>query len=115
MEAHLQILLRTLCAHVYADVAPPGVESPYVVWQGIGGESINALDNSAPGTRNTLMQVSVWAKSRLEATTLSRAIETALRGSASFTASPSGEPLSTYEPDTQLHGSIQRFSIWASG
>ena len=115
MEANLQALLLTLCPRVRADVAEEGTQAPYVVWQGLGGESINALDNSAPGTRNTLMQISVWAKSRMEASTLSRAIEAALRGASAFTATPMGEPHSIYELGTKLYGSIQRFSIWADG
>jgi len=114
IESNLQALLMTLCPRVRADVAEVGLAAPYVVWQAIGGPSINALDNSLPGQRRVYMQVSVWAKSRQEADTLSRAAEAAMRAAPHFIATPSGEAMSTHEPDTKLYGSIQRFSIWGN-
>lgn len=113
MEADLNTLLKTKCPRVFADVAVEGTALPYVTWQGIGGESLGYLDNTAADKRHTLMQVSVWSQSRLQASTLIREIEVAMRASQDFTATPQGEPLSTYEPDTKLHGSIQRFLIWS--
>ena len=114
MESDLSTLLKTICPRVYPDLAPVGTVTPYVTWQAIGGESIRFGDGSAPDKRNTLMQINVWSKTRLEALTLIRQIEDALCASAAFVATPQGEPLSTYEPDTLLYGSIQRFGIWAS-
>ncbi|WP_313082554.1 DUF3168 domain-containing protein [Pulveribacter sp.] len=112
IEANLQTLLLTLCPRVRADVAEDGLAAPYVVWQAIGGEPINALDNSLPGQRRLYMQVSVWAKSRMDATGLAQAIEASMRAAPVFVATPSGEAMSTHEPDTKLYGAIQRFSIW---
>jgi hypothetical protein len=71
------------------------------------------VDNTAPDKRNTYMQVSVYSTTRLEALALVRAAEAALCGSATFVATPQGEPMTTYEDDTTLYGAIQRFSIWA--
>ena len=114
MEADLNTLLKTKCPRVFLDVAPSGTTLPYVTWQGLGGESAGFLDNTAADKRNTLMQINVWSKTRLEALTLIRQVEDALCASASFVATPQGEPLSTYEPDTLLYGCIQRFEIWAT-
>lgn len=114
MEADLNALLKTKCPRVFADVAAEGTAPPYVTWQGIGGESLGYLDNTAADKRHTLMQVSVWSQSRVQASTLIREIEDAMRASPEFTATPQGEPLSTYEPDTKLYGSIQRFLIWSA-
>lgn len=113
MEASLNALLREKCPRVFADVAEEKTPAPYVVWQGLGGESLGFLDNTAGDKRNTLMQVSVWAASRIQATTMCREIEDAMRASSAFIASPQGEPYSTHEPDTKLHGSVQRFLIWS--
>ena len=114
MEADLHTLLKTKCARVFPDVAPSGTTLPYVTWQGIGGESVGFLDNTAGDRRNVLMQVNVWSSTRLQALQMAREIEDAMRASAAFVATPLGEPLSTYEPDVPVYGTLQRFSIWAA-
>ena len=114
MESTLDALLKTVCARVFPDIAPSGTDTPYATWQGIGGETIRFIDNTAGGKRDTLMQVSVWSKTRSEALTLIRQIEDLLCASPSFQCRPEGEPVSVYEDDTLLYGSIQRFSILAN-
>lgn len=114
MEADLSALLKTKCPRVFPDVAPSGTTLPYVTWQGIGGESLSFLDNTAGDKRHTLMQVNAWSSTRLQALQMAREIEDAMRASAAFVASPLGEPLSTYEPDVPVYGTLQRFSIWAA-
>lgn len=114
MEADLNAMLKAICQRTFPDIAPEGTAAPYITWQGLGGESARFMDNTAADKRNTLMQINVWSKTRLEALTLIRQIEDALCASAAFVATPQGEPLSTYEPDTLLYGSIQRFGIWAA-
>ena len=112
MEADLHALLKTICPRTFPDVAPSGTALPYVTWQALGGESIYALNNTPIDKRHTLMQVNVWSASRLQSTTMARDIEAALAASSTFTATPSGEPISVYEDDTKLYGAIQRFAIW---
>lgn len=114
MESDLSALLKTLCPRVFPDLAPVNTTAPYVTWQGLGGESARFMDGTAAPKRNTYMQINVWSKTRMEALTLIRAIEESLCTSTVMTVSPEGEPLSTYEPDTQLYGCIQRYSIWAN-
>lgn len=114
METDLVALLKAHCQRTYPDVAPAGTALPYVTWQGIGGESIGFLDNTAGDKRKTLMQVSVWSATRLQAQELVRAIEDEMRAASAFVCTPMGEPLSTYEPDVLTYGAIQRFHIWSS-
>lgn len=113
METQLVALLKTICPRVYPDLAPANAATPYVTWQAIGGESLRYGDNTAPDKRNTLMQIDVWAKTRMEATTMIRQIEDAICSSA-WQAEPHGESRSTYESDTLLYGSSQDFDIWAT-
>ena len=114
LESDLSTLLKTVCPRVFADVARLGTAKPWVTWQALGGRTLRNLDNTAADKRNTLMQISVWATSRLEANTLMRSIEDALCASATLTVRPEGEPLSTYEEDTLLYGALQRFSIYSN-
>lgn len=114
MESDLQTLLLTQCPRVYADIAPEGVARPYVTWQSVGGEPLGYLDNTEADKRHTLMQIDCWATSRLAALTLVRGIETAMRTSSAFQATPQGEAINKYEQDTQLFGSLQRFEIYAA-
>lgn len=114
MESDLVTLLKTVCPRVYPDVAPAGTVAPFMAWQGLGGESLRFVDNTAPDKRNTYMQVSVYSTTRAEALALIRAAETALCASAALIVKPQGEPLATYEDDTKLYGEMQRFSIWAT-
>lgn len=114
MEGDLNTLLKTICPRTFPDVAPSGTVAPFIVWQGLGGESLRFVDNTAPDKRNTYLQVSVYSTTRLESLNLIRAAEEALCASPAFVAKPQGEPIATYEDDTTLYGAIQRFSIWAN-
>lgn len=114
MEADLYALLHAVCERVYPDIAPQGTALPYVTWQGLGGEDVTFADGSATDKRFPLIQVDAWSATRLEALTLIRSIEAAMRASAAFVAVPQGEPISTTEPGTQLRGCIQRFEMVAT-
>ena len=114
LESDLSALLKTLCPRVFPDLAPINTTLPYVTWQALGGESARFLDGTAADKRNVYLQVNVWAKTRLESLALIRAIEDALCMSATLTARPEGEAISTYESDTLLYGSLQRYSVWAA-
>lgn len=114
MEADLVTLLKTVCPRVFPDVADIGTPPPFIAWQLLGGESLRALDNTAFDKRNSYVQVSVYATTRMGCMNLIRSAEEAMCASAAFTCRPMGEPLATYEPDTKLYGAIQRFSIWSA-
>ena len=113
-ESDLSTLLKTICVRTFPDVAPSGTAAPFIAWQGLGGESLRFVDNTAPDKRNSYVQVSVYSLTRAESLNKIRAAEEAMCASTAFTCIPMGEPLATYEPDTKLYGAIQRFSIWAA-
>lgn len=114
MEASLQTLLLAICPRVFPDVAPNNTAKPWVTWQALGGESLGYLDNTAADKRQTLMQINAWATTRMQALQIIRDIETLMRASGAFIASPQGEAISVYETDTLLYGCIQRFEIFAT-
>lgn len=113
-ESNLNTLLKTLCPRVAPVKVELGTAKPYVTWQPLGGESLRFLDNTAADQRNIFLQVNVWSYTLAESMTLIRQIEDTLCESTLFTASPEGELMSVFEGDTNLHGCVQRFSIYAA-
>lgn len=110
IEAQIYGALSSLVSgQVFPDVAPTGTAGPYMTWQQIGGRVINPVANEAPGKRNAVIQVNVWAATRLQAVNLALQAEDALRG---LGARPQAASISIYEQDTGLYGTIQDFSIW---
>lgn len=107
-------LLATLVGgRIFPDLAPAGVEAPFIVYQQVGGQAPSFLENDVPSKKNGRFQLNVWARTRQEATTLGGAIEAALVAANEIQARPLSAPLYRYEMDTQLRGSTQDFSVWS--
>lgn len=114
MESDLTALLKGLCPRVYPDVAPISTVRPYVTYQAIGGRSLRWLNGQPADKRHTMVQINVWSDTRLGALQLVRSIEDALCGATVFNAQPDSEPVSEHEPDLDLYGSRQDFSIYSA-
>lgn len=112
IEEILFALLGPLFAgRVYPDTTPDEPTFPLAIYQQVGGQAIAYVDKTLPDHRHSRMQVAVWSRDRLEASTLARQIERAIIGSP-LVAQAYGAPVSTYEGDLKLYGSIQHFGIW---
>ncbi|WP_070217824.1 MULTISPECIES: DUF3168 domain-containing protein [unclassified Janthinobacterium] len=107
-----QTLRALVDGRVYPDMAPAGSVKPYIVYQQVGGASVNFLDPTMPSKRNSWMQVCAWAEARVEASSLIERVELALRGAAGMQVAVQGAPVSTYDDVTQLRGARQDYSIW---
>ncbi len=114
LETAIDTLLKTICVRTFPDVAKAGTDSPYVTWQVIGGASVNYVDDAIPDIENAIVQVSVWSTRRLEANDMMRQVEDAIRTSPAFSGRPVSQPNGTYEEHVELHGAIQRFTIWSA-
>lgn len=99
---------------VFPDVAPIGTTRPYVTYQQIGGRSIAFMDKTLPSKKNGYFQINVWADTRATAASLTLQIDSELRLSALFQAAPQSEPIADQDPDLNLYGTIQDWSIWSS-
>lgn len=97
---------------VFPDIAPEDTARPYITWQQVGGEPVNFVDGAVPSKKNARVQVNVWGVTRLEVSTIAAQIEDALRGIVALQTTVLGAPISSYEPDTKLKGSMQDFSFW---
>jgi CO dehydrogenase/acetyl-CoA synthase beta subunit len=96
---------------VYPDIAPQGAAYPFALFQQVGGEVPTSFCEGVSARRNGRFQFWVWAKTRNQASTLMRAIETTLTAST-FRAVPLGALVARYEDITDTYGAQQDFSIW---
>jgi hypothetical protein len=111
-EADVDTLVKSVCPRFFMDFAPVGTARPYVTAQQVGGSVINPLANDPPGSRNSELQINVWANSRREAMMVSRAIEDAMRAATAFIARPVGAAVAVADPDVPVYGARQDFSCW---
>lgn len=111
-EAHVFTALQALVSgRCYPDVAPSGAALPRIVYQQVGGRSVNYTEGTLPDHENARMQVACWAETREAATALARQAEAALLA-ANLQCEPLGARVSVHEPDTGLRCARQDFSIW---
>jgi hypothetical protein len=113
VEAAIFVTLKALVANrVYRDLAPQTVTAlPRITFQQVGGQAINFLAG-VPSKKNAVFQINVWAATRDAAAALSRQVEDAMRGAATVQVSVNAAPVAVWEPDTELYGTRQDFSIW---
>lgn len=110
VEGLVAALLRPLVAgRVYNDVAPAGVELPYIVIERAGGRWQGYLEGTPPETRHARMQVDVVGRTRAEASALAQGVEDAF---VAANHEPLGGPVSQHDPVTGLYGTTQDFSVW---
>ena len=100
-------------ASVYPDVAPMTAVPPYATYQQVGGESLSYMGREVPSKKNGRFQITVWAKTRLQASALAISIENAFLQAEAFQATPLGSPIAAYEDGTNFYGTHQDFSVWS--
>lgn len=115
VEADIYTLLQGFVGgRAFPDVAPFSTVRPYITYQQVGGEVINYTDAQLPDKQNGFFQINVWATSRAAAAALSLQVDAALRAASAFQAEPQSAPIATHDPDLDLYGTIQDFSIWSA-
>lgn len=115
VEADLFNAIKGLVSNrAYPDVAPVGTAKPYLVFTQAGGVSVTFLENAVPDKKNGRFQIGVWATTRAQAASIALQVESAIVTSTTFQGKPLDAPVSVYEADTQLYGSLQDFSIWST-
>lgn len=114
-EAALVPLLTGLVAgRIYPDVAPSGAGLPRIVYQQVGGKTINYTEGTLPDKENARMQVVCWASTRAAAIALAKQVEAAILAAPVIQAESTGARISGFEQDTNLYSSQQDFSIWTA-
>jgi hypothetical protein len=114
IEASIKTALASIAGgRVYPDTTdgvPTPLVYPLVIYQQVGGDVINPLECTDPNLDNARIQVWVWSKTRLEASSVMRQVRVALTGS--LKAFALGAPVSDYVEELKNYGSRMDFSIW---
>lgn len=110
LETQLKTVVSGVLDRFMPDEAPFDTPMPYGVWQQIGGDALTYIEGTLPDKENALVQIRVWAATRMEANSLARQVEAALVAATSFQAQPVSARVSEKEGDA--YGNRQDFSIW---
>lgn len=105
------ILQALVGGHAYPDVAPVNTPIPYITFQAVGGEPTNFLSGENPGLSNARMQINVWAKTRIEASSLGAQVEDAMRAATYLQPEVLTGRIATYDETTTYRGTMQDFSL----
>lgn len=99
-------------APTYPDVAPEGSALPRIVFQQAGGPAVNYTEDTPADEDIARIQVACWAETRMQASALSKQVERTLIQAAGMQARPIGARVSVHEPENNLYGARQDFSVW---
>lgn len=114
VESDIFDLLKGLVSNrVYPDAAPVSTTRPYITYHQIGGMPISYVENTVPDHKHGMFQVNVWTDTRASASSLALQIEAAFIGSSAFQARADSGIRAEHEPDMNLYGASQDFSIWS--
>lgn len=115
VESDLLAVLEPLVGgRVYANEAPEGVATPYMVYQQVGGVTIAFLEKSAmPSKKNGRFQINTWSGTKAEVAALALAVEGVLVLSTRFDAAALGAPIDVDGSLVDLFGQQQDFSVWS--
>ena len=93
VETSIFSLLSSLVSsRVYPDTAPLSTPRPYITYQRIGGEAVTFVENTVPSMQNGVFQINLWSDTRMEASSIALAIESAFVTATAFQARPTGAP-----------------------
>ena len=96
---------------VYPDVAPQNPALPFIVYQQVGGTPLNFL-SGVPDKRNGRFQINVWGETRIQAASIARQVEDAIRLDPKLLAHTLNGAYGRYEDTTGWYGMQQDFSIF---
>lgn len=113
VEASINTVLAAVCPRVFPDFAPVSTVRPYITYQQIGGDAPGFVGREVPSKQNGLIQINVWADTRMAASALAIQIEAAMIAATAFQANAQGAPAGDFDADIPVYGCRQDFSVWS--
>lgn len=99
---------------VFVQVAlQPNQAYPIAIYQFVGGDLRQYLDNTISALGEYRVQVWVWSKSQIQADSKLESAITALQSLATIKAFKiNGMPIDTHEPELKIYGRLLDMTIW---
>lgn len=112
LEASLFTILSPLVGgRVYPDLTPEPATFPCIIYQQVGGKAADYVEKTLPANDNARVQILVWSKSRLEASSIMHQARVAIIGSSLNARTVAGS-ISQYHEYLALYGARQDFDIF---
>lgn len=112
LESDLRTALLPLAGgRVYPDTTPDAPTFPVVIYQQVGGEAFDYAEGKVPDAEHARVQVTVWSKTRVEASLIARQARKALV-EGPLRAETYGAPVSDYNEALKLYGNRTDYGIW---
>jgi hypothetical protein len=112
LEASLKTLLASITAGgVHPDKTPPNPVFPLIIYQQVGGQAIDFGEKVLPDHDHARVQILVWARTRLEASSIARQVRAAIIGSP-LAAETYAAPVSQYQEELDIYGNRTDYGIW---
>lgn len=113
VEAQLQTALAPL-ASTWPDFAPYGTARPFICYEQVGGEALAFIDGTLPDKKHGRFSIGVYADTRAQCAALALQVESVLSAATAFQASAIHAPISSYQAELKIYGSVQEFSIFST-
>ena len=107
-----EILNGLVDGRVFPIVADQVYDDPYIIIQRVGGSPVNFLTGEAPEKQSYRIQVTVWAQSALDAETIGKQVEIAIRSATDLQPEVIAGAADTYDETVKRRGSRQDFRVF---
>lgn len=111
MDLELHAAIAAVIPNCYGTVAPADAPEPYAIWQRVGGEYSEYMDNDTSQVDTATVQVRVFSRDILEPKTLIAQLREALRQHPTMVIRPQGGPMDDYDHDMSLFVADQNFEV----
>lgn len=112
MDETLHAAITAVIPNCYGTIAPATAQTPYVIWQRIGGEDSEYLDNNEePQVQRAIVQIEVLSADVLEPKTQMQALTAALRSSDDLLIRPASGLRDDYHHDMELFSASRDFEV----
>lgn len=111
MDEILHAAIAAVIPNCYGTVAPANASNPYAIWQRIGGDSSEYLDNEDSQLDSADVQIRIFSTDILEPKRLMPQLVTALRQHPELTIRPLGIFRDDYDHDMSLFSADQDLSV----
>ncbi|WP_039051104.1 tail completion protein gp17 [Comamonas thiooxydans] len=111
MDEVFHAAIAAVIPNCFGTVAPANAQTPYLIWQRVGGNSSEYLDNEDAQVEAALVQVRIFSTDILEPKRLMPQLVSALRSHPELLIRPSGGMRDGYDHDMGLFSGDQDLDV----